>query len=217
MKLKTQMLTAVACLCIASAAGPSASSQNTNNHAAMPEHSGMHEHMSAGAAVTMAELESTVTQLTLARHATEKYLDARVAVAEGYEAIGPYVPGMGYHYVNTKSSSDFDIEHPPILVYEKDTTAAQGLRLVGVSYLLNAPTGANGQPTTSPFPPALASWHKHSNICRFPDRSVATNLDASQCEQRGGAFTAETQWMIHAWIWKDSPAGVFSPMNPSVK
>ena len=32
---------------------------------------------------------------------------------------------------------------------------------------------------------------------------------------RGGKFTAETQWMIHAWIWKDSPTGVFSPTHPT--
>jgi hypothetical protein len=23
-------------------------------------------------------------------------------------------------------------------------------------------------------------------------------------------------WMVHAWIWKDIPAGVFSPINPDV-
>jgi hypothetical protein len=42
-------------------------------------------------------------------------------------------------------------------------------------------------------------------------------LWASQCTARGGRFTAETNWMVHAWIRKDSPAGVFSPTNPLVK
>jgi len=46
---------------------------------------------------------------------------------------------------------------------------------------------------------------------------VKTNLGDEQCKADGGRFTALTQWMIHAWIWKDSPAGVFSPTNPNVQ
>lgn len=51
----------------------------------------------------------------------------------------------------------------------------------------------------------------------FPDRSVKGDLNESQCLAGGGHFTAETQWMIHAWIWKDSPTGMFSPTNPSAQ
>jgi len=51
----------------------------------------------------------------------------------------------------------------------------------------------------------------------LPDRSTPSGLDEDQCKARGGNFTAETQWMVHAWIWKDSPTGVFSPTNPTVQ
>ncbi len=108
-------------------------------------------------------------------------------------------------------------QHPSILLYEKDPSAAGGYLLVGVSYLLNAPEGADGQPPDSPFPKSLASWHRHANICVLADRSVKSSLTADQCASQGGNFTAETQWMIHAWIWKDSPAGVFSPTNRAVR
>ena len=205
---------ALAATCLASAQDPPAGS-----HA---EHQGMHstphELHAAGPTVSFTELQSTVEQLNRAHAATGKYRDVRAARADGYQAIGPYVTGMGYHYVGSgPPDRGFDIDHPPILLYEKDATAVEGLRLVGVSYLFNAPAGPDGQPVGSPFPPALAKWHKHGNLCVMPDRSVETRLDAEECARRGGRFSAETRWMIHAWIWKDSPAGVFSPLNPSVR
>src|SRR5262249_3801983 len=107
--------------------------------------------------------------------------------------------------------------NPPILLYERDAAAPNGMRLVGVSYLFVAPGDADGQPADPPFPKALASWHKHNNVCVLPDNSASVELNETQCTSRGGRFTAETSWMVHAWIWKDSPAGVFSPTNPLVK
>ena len=174
-----------------------------------------HEHGAPALAITYAELKDATQQLDVARQATAKYQDVRAAVADGYHAIGPNVPGMGIHYVRQGSPKTFSIGEPPILLYEHDP--ATGLRLVGVSYLLVAPSGADGQPATSPFPKALASWHKHNNVCVLPDSSASVQLTEAQCTGRGGRFSTETSWMVHAWIWKDSPAGVFSSTNPSVK
>ena len=206
---------ALAVTFVASAQDRPNASPSHADHQAM--HSTPHE-MHAGPTVSFTQLKATVDQLDRARAATEKYRDVGAARDDGYEAIGPYVIGMGYHYVRSRQPDrGFDIEHPPILLYQKDTTAAGGLQLVGVSYLFNAPAGPDGQPVGSPFPPALAKWHKHGNLCVMPDRSVETRLDDQECARRGGRFSAETQWMVHAWIWKDSPAGVFSPLNPSVR
>jgi hypothetical protein len=177
---------------------------------------GAHAHGPSVPAITYAELQQTTEQLAVARKATAKYQDVRAAEADGYRAIGPNVPGMGIHYVRQGASTPFSIEEPPILLYEKDATTAS-LRLVGVSYLVVAPSGADGQPATSPFPKALATWHKHNNVCVLPDNSASVELTEAECTGRGGHFTAETSWMVHAWIWKDSPTGVFSPTNPLVK
>jgi hypothetical protein len=175
-----------------------------------------HAHGPLVPAISYAELQQTAEQLAAARKATAKYQDVRAAEADGYHAIGPNEPGMGIHYVRQGDSRPFSIEEPPILLYEKDPANAS-LRLVGVSYLVVAPSGADGQPARSPFPKALASWHKHNNICVLPDDSASVELTNAQCMERGGRFTAETSWMVHAWIWKDSPTGIFSPTNPSVK
>jgi hypothetical protein len=177
---------------------------------------GEHAHGPSTPSITYAELQRTADQLAAARRATAKYQDVRTAEADGYKAIGPNVPGMGIHYVRQAPADAFSIENPPILLYEKDPALAS-LRLVGVSYLVVAPSDANGQPASSPFPKALASWHKHNNICVLPDNSASAELTEAQCTARGGRFTGETSWMVHAWIWKESPTGVFSPTNPSVK
>jgi len=175
-----------------------------------------HDH-GAAVPVTYSDLTQTAAMLEKARHATEKYKDVRVAEADGYRAIGPDVPGMGIHYVGSKGGASFDIEQPPILLYEKNRSAAGGFELVGVSYLFSAAAGPDGQPQGAPFPKTLAQWHRHANLCVLVDRSVRSNLSESDCAAQGGDFTAETQWMVHAWIWKDSPTGVFAPTNPSVQ
>jgi len=176
-----------------------------------------HDHGPALPAITYVDLQHTAAQLTAAREATTKYRDVRAAEADGYRAVGPYVPGMGIHYVRDRSLDAFSIAEPPILLYERDASLPGGLRLAGVSYLLVAPIDRDGQPANPPFPKALARWHKHNNICVLPDNEATVDLTEAECAARGGQFTTETSWMLHAWIWKESPAGVFSPTNPLVK
>jgi len=175
-----------------------------------------HDH-GASVPVSYSDLAKTAAMLEKARGATEKYQDVRVAEADGYQAIGPDVPGMGIHYIGSKSGASFNLEQPPILLYEKNPSVAGGYQLVGVSYLFSAAEGSDGQPQNPPFPKSLAQWHRHENLCVLADRSVRAHLNESECAAQGGHFTAESQWMVHAWIWKDSPTGVFAPTNPSVQ
>jgi hypothetical protein len=186
---------------------------HTQSPSAMME---MHHAHPSGAAVSFAELKETLTNLERARQATSKYHDVRIAEADGYQAIGPDVPGMGLHFVLATEQNGFDVEKPPILLYEKNPSVSGGFVLVGVSYLLIAPEGPDGQPLNSPFPKSLAVWHRHENVCILPDRTTPTGMNEAQCHEKGGHFSTETPWMVHAWIWKDSPSGVFSPLNPSV-
>ncbi len=190
--------------------------QGTNGESKSMDHMNMHDH-GVGIPLSYSDLTKTASLLETARRATDKYHDVHAAEADGYQAIGPDVPGMGLHYVGMRGPEGFEIERPNILLYEKDPAAAGGLTLVGVSYLLVAPEGPDEQPVDAPFPKALAKWHRHANICVLPDRSAKSSLTQEQCTAQGGSFTAQTQWMVHAWIWKDSPTGVFAPTNPSVR
>src|SRR5215472_13966969 len=157
--------------------------------------SGMMPHQSHSAAlpITYAELKNTVTQLERAR------------------------PGTGVHFVQTLEPKGFDIEKPPILIYQKNPDAPGGYSLVGVVYLWNAAAGPDGQPLNPPFPKSLARWHRHTNLCMAPGLANPHGLTESQCREQGGRFIAEAPWMVHAWIWKDSPSGVFSDQNPALR
>jgi hypothetical protein len=172
---------------------------------------------SGAAPISFTELKSTVSELERAREATAKYQDVRVAEADGYQALGAEFPGMGKHFVRSMEVKDFEIEKPPILLYHKDPSTPGGYSLVGVGYLWNAPEGPDGQPLNPPFPKSLAHWHRHENICVLPSLANPHELSESQCREKGGHFIAETQWLVHAWIWKDNPAGVFTPENPDLK
>ena len=174
-----------------------------------------HESHSPGAPISYTELKNTVTQLERARQATAKYRDVHVAEADGYHQIGPDFPGIGVHFVQTLEPKGFDVEKPPILLYEKNP--AGGYALVGVVYLWNAAAGPDGQPLNPPFPKSLARWHRHTNLCMAPGLANPHGLTESQCREQGGHFVAEAPWMVHAWIWKDSPAGVFSDQNPALR
>jgi hypothetical protein len=193
-----------------------ATAQEPNHQMMTHQMTAMGHERAASVRVSYEDLTKTATMLETARKATAKYQDVRVSESEGFRAIGPDVPGMGIHFVGPHRTS-FDIVHPDILLYEKNPSAPGGFSLVGVSYLLNAETDTDGQPKNPPFPTSLATWHRHSNLCVIPDRSVRADLSEGDCTAQGGHFTSLTQWMVHAWIWKDSPDGVFSPTNPNVQ
>ena len=170
-----------------------------------------------GAALTYAELKNTAAELERARQATAKYQDVHAAEADGYQMVGGDMPGMGIHYVLTMEPNRFDIEKPPILLYVKSSAPQGGYSLAGIGYFWNAPEGADGQPLNPPFPKSLALWHRHENICVLPHLENPHGLSESQCREQGGHFIAKTQWLVHAWIWKDNPTGIFSPENPALR
>jgi tetratricopeptide (TPR) repeat protein len=170
-----------------------------------------------GAALTYAELKNTAAALEQARQATAKYQDVHTAEADGYQMVGGDMPGMGIHYVLTMEPTRFDIEKPPLLLYVKNSAQPGEYSLAGVGYFWNAPEGPDGQPLNSPFPKSLAVWHRHENICVLPHLENPHGLSESQCREQGGHFIARTQWLVHAWIWKDNPTGIFSPENPALR
>ena len=55
----------------------------------------------------------------------------------------------------------------------------------------------------------------HYHLCTMPVGAFRT-LKQEECEAAGGAYTASSGWMIHAWVHDDNPLGVFSMWNPNV-
>ena len=192
--------------------------QNHNHNTAtadnaVDEHA-THEDEYPAADVSFAELKTTLGQLERIKESTAKYRDVKVALADGYVELGVEVKGMGVHFVKEMEPATLDLDHPPMLVYEKDASAPEGFNLVGAMYILKGEPGPDGQPVGNPFPKSLAVWHRHAHVCMFSKLEHTTLLSDAECKQRGGHLN--TLWMVHTWVWKDSPRGVFSPKNPLV-
>lgn len=71
-------------------------------------------------------------QLAAARAASARYHRLEAALADGYQDIDVFIPGMGYHYLNPALLDDiFHAGSPEILVYAQE----QGrMRLVAIEY-----------------------------------------------------------------------------------
>ena len=154
---------------------------------------------------TWAEFDRVHGLLARAKAATDKYRDVTVALRDGYALASlVYVRGQGYHYLNPAYlDRGFDVLHPPFLVYDK----VQGrLVLQGLMYYLPAETTA--QQLAAIFPPSLASWHRHLNLC-LHGATVLPVYTAVACGQQGGDFLASTGWMVHTWLWR-ARSGIFT-------
>jgi hypothetical protein len=181
-------------------------------HAAGAEGSsffGEHSHGKPGP-VTPAEARVLDRQLAAAKKATARYRDIDVARKDGYFQVTQFIPGLGLHMVNLHIPSNvFDPAHPQILLYWPRPSGK--MVLAGVAYQFAH---------TSDTPPAGFAggsdvWHYHTNLCFLPGGSV-TISSADGCKLAHGFFQAQTAWLLHAWIWKTNPDGVFTEYNPNV-
>lgn len=146
-------------------------------------------------------------ELVKVRTALDKYKDPIVAVHDGYlstlgcveypqgggEGTMKYVPGgMGVHFLNGQLIGPaLDPAKPQVLIYEMDGDA---LKLVAAEWFV--PADAAGKTVPKIFGQTLGGpMAGHKPI--MPDGLVHYDL--------------------HVWLWKNNPAGVFSPTNPSVK
>jgi hypothetical protein len=171
---------------------------------------GSHSHGEPGP-TTAAEAKVLKVQLAEARAASRKYRDVDAAKADGYIQVTQFIPGLGLHMANLRiSQRTFDPGHPQVLLYEP--TAAGGLRLAGVAYTLQA----EGETPPEGFAGGGDVWHFHRNLCFLLDGTVTVAPSASACQARSGIFQARTAWLLHVWLWKTNPDGLFTEINPQV-
>lgn len=150
------------------------------------------------------ERPAVSAELERVRRALDKYRDPYVAVRDGYfSTVGcvhypraggagqvPYpVGGMGIHFLNPALVALVpDPLRPPILLYEPDGTT---LRLVGAEWFVPLATGVKERPMIfgQPFDGPMEG---HEPL--MP--------------------RALQHYDLHVWLWKENPAGLFSPTNP---
>jgi hypothetical protein len=150
------------------------------------------------------ERPAVSAELERVRRALDKYRDPYVAVRDGYfSTVGcvhypraggagqvPYpVGGMGIHFLNPGLVAPVpDPLRPPILLYEPDGTT---LRLVGAEWFVPLATGVKERPVIFGRP-----------------------FDGPMEGHEPLMPKALQHYDLHVWLWKENPAGLFSPTNP---
>lgn len=153
-------------------------------------------------------------QLNRVRATTREYRDLATAREDGYLAISPYVPGMGFHFaVESPDGTDeppfgTGLEDPGVLVYVTDGSydpdpgefhdpdRDDDLVLGAVEWLVRGDREED--------PPNI-----------FEDEHSPRTLRVT--EEEGWHYEAKEDFTgLHAWVHRGNPAGVFHSTNPTV-
>lgn len=158
-----------------------------------------------------------------ARQVAQKYVDYKVALADGYKIFLPNFPQRQYHFTNYQNAylarDHFDPSLPTSLLYEK---TGDGYKLVGVMY--TAKKDATPDELNARIPLSIAQWHAHVNLCvpaltRREDviqpghkfglnGSIATR---EECDAAGGKFLPQVfGWMVHVYPFEKNSEDVWS-------
>jgi hypothetical protein len=129
------------------------------------------------------------------RRATARFHRIEVAQTAGYGLVpdldhcfdNPGIGGMGFHYIN-QDSLDLTLNplKPEAMVYAPGPKGK--LKLGAVEYIVPA---AEWDAAGHTKPPSMLGHHLHLN----QDLGV---------------------YVLHAWIWRHNPAGIFEDWNPNV-
>lgn len=158
-------------------------------------------------AVTPSRADDMSKSLQSAKAALQRYQDPIVAVREGYFstiaciefpkagtlASMPYpAGGMGVHLLNMSYvGGKLDPAHPQVLIYQP---VAGALKLAAAEWFVPVSPKGTARPELFGHP-FYGPMMGHYPV--MPASFVHYDL--------------------HVWLWKDNPAGMFSPTNPTVK
>lgn len=139
------------------------------------------------------------------REATKRYKSTKEAEKAGYRPFGPDMPNMGQHWINTRIAlvPSLELNKPSTLTY---LTINGEAILTGVAYTTSL------QPGEAPpdLPLQEMKWHFHAG--KLEDEAHGIHRASRSQEQKYLAKLA----MVHAWVWTENPAGIFSPDNWSL-
>lgn len=166
-----------------------------------------------------------IRQLALTAELVRKYPTAKDAEAAGYRRVGPFVPGMGTHYMGGKTNTsgtltDEEILHPSSILYDGTSPDSP---IAGFMYH-HEPSGQSPKEPEG-FAGPNDHWHRHTGVCLTPGSNGATealgadgNITEADCKAKGGNYLALTPYAVHVWTVPayTSPLGVFSHLNPAL-
>ena len=177
---------------------PTLASGRSDAAAANPASHRMAGHVMAG------HEDALQDELAQVRRVTARFHDVDAARAAGYElgwvngsgvkiitgcVASPAAGAMGYHYFNPDLMADLstDALAPEVLVYAPGENGK--LKLAAVEWIVRGP---NSNPPGVAQAPSVLGMPMHILV------------------------PAVGFWLMHAWVWKPNPAGMFEDFNPEV-
>lgn len=156
-------------------------------------------------AIAQGAAPSRGADLDAIRAALDKYKDPIAAIRDGYfstmacldfpggaaEGTMAYpAGGMGVHFLNMSLvGPQLDSLHPQVLIYE--------------------PRGGR-------LELAAAEWFMPAQLSQTAPQILGRSLEGPM-EGHYPVMPVELHhWDLHVWLWKNNPAGTFSPTNPDV-
>ena len=145
-----------------------------------------------GAAAAAGDLETDLAQV---RASTARFHRPEAAMAEGWGILPildhcvelPGVGGEGYHLTKLANiDTTLDLRDPEALVYAPGPN--DQWQLAAVAYVVNA---AQWDAEGHAEPPSLMGQSFHY-------------------------FPLTKNYVLHAWVWRNNPAGMFDDWNPEV-
>ena len=205
-------------------AGMDMSSAKTDDKGLGLLSNGHHAVMSSEQAVTPEDRTNLSRQITATIATAQRFPTVADALAAGYKRTGPYMPGIGAHYIHLTGQGlnpdgvmdESDLADPLAIVYAgTDPTSP----ITGFMYYSMSPKEPAG------FAGGNDVWHYHASLClKYTPEGIDVpyGLDRSatkkQCESVGGSLMTQTQWMVHVWSvpgW-ESRQGLFGEVNPAL-
>lgn len=161
----------------------------------------------AEAHIQTAKASGLEDELAQVRRATARFHRVEEALEAGYElgwvngdgvriitgcVAHPTEGAMGYHYFNAELMADHAVNalEPEALVYAPSPNG--GLKLVAVEWVV---LGPESNPPGVSEPPSVLGMEMHILV-----------------PPPGPAF-----YLLHAWVWKHNPSGMFADWNPEVE
>ena len=169
--------------------------------------------MGQAVAAFACEEHETAALTAPARSATAKYHSLTVAKRGGYSILAdsagitciaePHMGAMGVHYVkgDLVKNPAIDATSPEALVYAPDRHGR--LHLAALEYVVIKSDWESSQPQ-----PGVGSWVTPAPPMLFGQHFMLTDAP--------NRYGLPPFYSLHAWIWKDNPAGIFEMWNPSV-
>ena len=188
-------------------------------------HNGHHAEIGPEQPLSAADRTELSRQMAATIEVARRMPTPKEALAAGYHQTGPYMPGIGAHFIKIGGASlngdgvldDADLQEPLAIIYDG---VSPDSRVAGFMYYSTSKTAPSG------FAGPNDHWHFHTSLCLKYGPGGAIDLPygfdvkipKAQCDTLGGTLLQQSQWMVHVWSvpgW-ESGQGLFGEVNPAL-